>query len=89
MEDPVSGVFLRAIVPELHFSAVIPDRSGSELYALATEDPGWNGAVRLVRIDARNGSVLMSRLFDTDFWRISTAPLKSVPAGDVRVTLRR
>jgi hypothetical protein len=79
-----TGRLLRHIAPNLHFSALISGRAQPVLYGLTTEDPNWKGAVELVRIDARDGRVLQSRFLDSDFWRISTAPVRLAPTGDVQ-----
>jgi len=86
--DAGSGRQVRQIAPDLHFAELISNAACSQLYGVATEDPGWNGLVRLVRIDSRDGGVRMSRALEADFWRISTAPLDAIPAGDVEVSLR-
>jgi hypothetical protein len=82
--EPRTGRLLRQVAPDLHFSAIIPDWTRSVLYGLATEDSNWRGPVELVRIDARDGRILQSRLLESDFWRISTAPVRLAPIGDVR-----
>jgi hypothetical protein len=79
-----TGQLLLQLVPNLHFSALISDRAQPVLYGLTTEDPDWRGPVELVRIDARDGRVLQSRVLDSDFWRISIAPVRLAPTGDVQ-----
>ena len=83
--DPGTGRLLRQIAPDLHFSALIPDRVEPALYGLAS-GPNWQAPVKLVRIDARDGRVMESRLLDADFWRIATASLRATPTGDVRAS---
>lgn len=77
--DPVTGQLTRQIAPDLHFSILVPDRTGSELYGLAAEGSEWE----LVRIDPRNGRILQSRHLGPGFWRMTVAPLRIVPTGDV------
>jgi hypothetical protein len=84
--DPTTGQLTRQIAPNLHFSAPISDRTGSELYGLSAEDPNWELPAELVRIDIYDGRILQSRYLDPGFWRISIAPLRVVPSGDVRPT---
>ena len=81
--EPRTGRLLRQVAPDLHFSAIIPDWTRPVLYGLATEGPNWRGPVELVRIDARDGRILQSHLLESDFWRISTAPVRLAPTGDV------
>ena len=83
--DPGTGRLLRQIAPHLHFSALIPDRVEPVLYGLAS-GPDWQAPVELVRIDARDGRVVESRLLDVDVWRVATAPLRTAPTGDVRAS---
>jgi len=82
--DPATGQLRRQIAPDLHFSALISDRAGSELYGLSAEGPNWELPARLVRIDPSDGRILQSRHLDPGFWRVAIAPLRMVPSGDVR-----
>jgi len=84
--DPTTGQLLRQIAPDLHFSTLIPDRDGSVLYGLI-QGPNRQDPTELDRIDPRDGQVLQSRALDPDFWRIVIAPLRLVPAGDLRSVL--
>jgi hypothetical protein len=82
--DPATGQLTRQIAPNLHFSAVLSDRTGSELYGLSAEDPNWELPAELVRMDTSDGRILQSRHLGPGFWRIAVAPLRIVPSGDVR-----
>jgi hypothetical protein len=82
--DPATGRLLRHVAPDLHFFELIPDRTEPVLYGLATEAPNGSGPTELVRIDARDGSVMASRLLDTDFWYIAIAPIRIAPPDDLR-----
>lgn len=83
--DAETGQLLRHDTPDLHFSALIPDQTEPVLYGLAADGgSNWEAPVELVRIDARDGRVMQSRVLDVDFWRIATAPLRRAPTGDVR-----
>ena len=73
--DPATGHLTRQIAPDLHFSALLSDQVGSELWGLS--------AAQLVRIDASDGRILQSRYLDSGFWRVAIAPLRVVPSGDV------
>jgi hypothetical protein len=84
--DPSDGRLLRQVASELHFSALISDSEEPVLYGLSNGGPEWESPVELVRIDARTGLVLQSRILDTDHWNISIAALRMAPTGDVRVT---
>ena len=86
--DPGTGQLSRQIAPNLHFSALVSDRTGSELYGLSAEDPNWKLPAELVRIDARDGRILQFRHLDPGFWRITVAPLRIVPSGDVQFRIR-
>lgn len=86
--DPESGTLNSQIAPDLHFSDLIPSRQRSELFGLDPGGSNWKGPVQLVRIDAKDGVVLRRRLLDTDVWRITVAPLRVVPSGDVGLIAR-
>jgi hypothetical protein len=83
--DPATGQVTREIAPNLHFSALVSDRTGSELYGLSAEDPNWELPAELVRIDPNDGRIMQSRHLDRGFWRMTVAPLRVVPSGDVRL----
>jgi hypothetical protein len=85
--DPATGQLTRQIAPDLHFSALLSDQAGSELYGLSAEGPNWERPARLVQIDPSDGRILQSRYLDPGFWRVATAPLRVVPSGDVRPNL--
>jgi hypothetical protein len=84
--DPASGRLLRHVAPDLYFSEMFADREKGELYGISL-DPNWGSRVELVRIDARDGTILQSRVLESDFWRIAFAPLSIVPAADVRALI--
>jgi hypothetical protein len=86
--DPGTGQLTRQIAPNLHFSALVSDRMGLELYGLSAEGQNWELPAELVRIDASDGRILQSRHLDPGFWRIAVAPLRSVPSGDVQFRIR-
>lgn len=85
--DPSSGRLLAHVAPDLYFSELVADRAKDELYGLSVGDPNWGGGIELVRMDARNGSILQSRVLESDNWRIAFAPLRTVPAADVRAVI--
>jgi hypothetical protein len=85
--DPSSGSLLAHVAPDLYFSELIADREKGELYGLSVGDPGWGSRVELVRMDAQNGTILQSRVLESDYWRIAFAPLRTVPAADVRAII--
>jgi hypothetical protein len=85
--DTKSGSLLRQIAPDLYFSELVADREKGELYGLSVGDPDWLNGVELVRIDAQDGSILRSRVLESDFWSISFGSLHSIPAGDVRALI--
>jgi hypothetical protein len=87
--DPGSGHLLQHIVPDLHFSVLIADRTRPVLYGLAPGGPNWESPVELISIDARDGRTLQSRTLDSGFWTISMASLRGTPSGEVRATLSR
>ncbi len=83
--NPETGRLVRHDAPHLHFAALIPGRAEPVLYGLTAEGGStWKAPVELVRIDARDGRVMQSRVLDTDIWRIATASLRAAPTGDVR-----
>lgn len=81
---PATGQLTRQIAPDLHFSALVSDQAGLELYGLSAEDPNWELPALLVRLDPADGRILQSRHLDAGFWRVAIAPLRVVPRGDVR-----
>jgi hypothetical protein len=85
--DPSSGSLLAHVAPDLYFSELIADRENGELYGLSVGDPTWGSGIELVRMDARDGSILQSRVLESDYWRIAFAPLRTVPAADVRALI--
>lgn len=76
--DTATGQLTRQIAPEVHFSVLLSDPSGHELYGLSAGGPTWDFP-RIVRIDPRDGRILQSRYLAPGFWRIAIAPLRSVP----------
>jgi hypothetical protein len=84
--DPVTGQLTGQIAPDLHFSVLVSDRTGSELYGLSAEGQNWGPPAELVRIDPRDGRILQSRHLAPGFWRMTVAPLRIVPTGDVYPT---
>jgi hypothetical protein len=84
---PSSGSLLTHVAPDLYFSELIADREKGELYGLSVGDPGWGSGVELVRMDAQNGTILRSRVLESDYWRIAVVPLRGIPAGDVRALI--
>jgi hypothetical protein len=85
--DPTTGRLLNRVAPKLHFSKLISNQTGTELYGLTSGHADSQGPVTLIRIDARTGRVVQSRALDRDFWWIATARLKVVPSGDVQADL--
>jgi hypothetical protein len=89
MVDPATGQLTRQIAPDLYFSALLAGPAGSGLYGLSAGSANWQSLTQLVRIDPASGSVLQSRPLDPGFWRVALAPLRTVPTGDIHVTLAR
>ena len=83
--NTATGQLTKQIASGFHFNRIIADRLGSEIYGLDPGNTNWTGPVRLVRMNARDGSVLKSRTLDPGVCTIATAPLRSPPAGDVHV----
>jgi hypothetical protein len=81
--EPATGKLTRQIAADLHFSALVSDQAGSELYGMSTEDPNWELPAELVRIDPRDGRILQSRHLGPGFSRMTVAALRTVPTGDV------
>jgi len=82
--DPDGGRLLDHVAPDLYFSELVVDPERGELYGISVYDPNWRGGVELVRMDAQDGTIPQSRVLESDFWRIASAPLRSVPQADVR-----
>jgi len=85
--DPESGALLAHVAPDLYFSELVADHDQGELYGISTDDPSWRMGVKLVRMDAQDGSILNSRVLESDFWRIAFARLRNPPAADVRALI--
>ncbi len=85
--DPSTGKLLVHVAPNLYFHELVANRDAGELYGISVSDPNWRSGVELVRIDARDGSILRSRVLESDFWSISFGSLHSIPAGDVRALI--
>lgn len=84
--NPETGQLLRHDAPQLHFTALVPEPTEPVLYGLAAEGGSSRKApVELVRIDARDGHVMQSRVLDVDYWWIAVAPLRIVRSGEVQV----
>jgi hypothetical protein len=86
-KNPSDGRLLAHVATDYYFSELVADREKGELYGLSVGDPGWGSRVELVRMDARDGSILQSRVLESDYWRIAFAPLRTVPAADVRALI--
>jgi len=85
--DPKSGSLLRQIAPDSYFSVVVADRDRGELYGLSVGDSDWLNGIELVRINARDGSILRSRALESDFWSIALGSLRSIATGDQRALI--
>jgi len=85
--DPSSGSLLAHVATEFYFSELVADRENGELYGLSVGEPDWLNGIELVRIDARDGSILRSRVLESDFWSISFGSLRTFPEGDVRALI--
>jgi hypothetical protein len=84
--DPDTGQLLHHDAPELQFTQLIADRTEPVFYGLSAEgSSSAKATVTLVRMDARNGSILESRNLDADWWWIAVAPLQKAPTGEVQV----
>ncbi len=83
--DLASGRPKKRIASAAHFSALIADERRSFLYGWASEGRYGDGPARLLKIDARNGHVVKSRVVESGFLRMAIAPVRFVPTGDVNV----
>jgi len=81
--DPSSGKLLTHVATDYYFSELVADRENGKVYGISVGDPDWGSGVELVRMDARDGSILQSRALEPDYWNIAFAPLRTVPAADV------
>ena len=87
MIDPATGRQAGRTAIGLHFSTVVADRTGTFLYGLASEALNQDGPGQLLRIDAKDGHVLKWRSIAPGFFRMTVAPISSVPTGDVFVVM--
>ncbi len=85
--DPSTGRLLKHIAPDLYFTEIIPDRTQPILYGLSADGDNFYESVKLARIDARDVRVLQTRTLDSDFWRIITAPVQTLPTTDAHIAL--
>jgi hypothetical protein len=85
--DPLTGRLLKHIAPDLYFTELIPDRTQPILYGLSSDGDNFYESVKLARIDARDVRVLQTRTLDSDFWRIITAPVQTLPTTDAHIAL--
>jgi hypothetical protein len=85
--DPSSGSLLAHVATEFYFSELVTDRENGELYGISLRDPTWGRGIELVRMDARDGTILQSRVLESDYWRIAFAPLRTVATADVRALI--
>lgn len=85
--DPSTGTLLAQVASDFYFSDMVADREKGELYGISVGDPAWGSGVELVRINAEDGTILKSRALESDVWRIAFAPLRILPAADVRALI--
>ena len=85
--DRSSGGLLAHVATEFYFSELVADHARGELYGIAAGDPNWRSGIELVRLDARDGTILQSRVLESDYWSIAFAPLRTFPEGDVRALI--
>ena len=85
--NPSSGRLRAHVATDYYFSELVADRENGELYGISLRDPTWGRGIELVRVDAQNGMVLRSRVLESDYWRVAFAPLRTVPAADVRAII--
>jgi hypothetical protein len=86
-KNPSDGRLLVHLATDYYFSELVADRENGELYGISLRDPIWGRGIELVRMDARDGTILQSRVLESDYWRIAFAPLRTVPAADVRALI--
>jgi hypothetical protein len=74
-----------SLATSVHFTEVRASSDGSRIYGLDAGE-GPQPAVRLMALDARNGSILAERPLAEDVWSISAVrlPVEFVPYGEVR-----
>ncbi len=85
MVDPKTGRAEKHVASDAHFSTLLADRRRSFLYGWASEGRYGDGPARLLRIDARNGRVVNSRVVESGSLRMAIAPVRFLPTGDVKV----
>jgi len=85
--NPSGGRLLAHVATDYYFSDLVADRENGELYGISLRDPTWGSGIELVRMNAQNGTILRSRVLESDNWRIAFAPLRTFPEGDVRALI--
>ena len=83
--NPRTGRPAKHIASDAHFSTLVADQRRSFLYGWASEGRYGDGPARLLRIDARKGRIVKSRVVESGFLRMAIAPVRFVPTGDVNV----
>jgi hypothetical protein len=86
-KNPSDGRLLVHLETDYYFSELVADRENGELYGISLRDPTWGSGIELVRMSAQNGTILRSRVLESDYWRIAFAALRTVPAADVRALI--
>jgi len=81
--NPSRGDVVSHLAPTIQFSRLVVSNDGKTLYGIDSGQLGWNGPVRLLKLDTERGSILAQRTLDTDTWFIAAArvPKPLVPRG--------
>ena len=87
--DPATGRLTGYLAPEFRFFSLLSNQSGSALYGIDPGSPNWSGPVRLVSLDARDGTTLKTRSFDPGVLQIAVGQVGAVPTDDVSVMSQR
>jgi hypothetical protein len=82
--DSNTGTLTKQIAPDFHFNRLIA--GGDALYGVALDGTNFSSApVRLIKLDARNGTVLQSRTFDAGVLQIGVGALATRPSGYIPI----
>jgi hypothetical protein len=74
MLDPATGRLISQTASEFHFDKLISGPSGSTLYGVVMGEAGWAGPVQLVRLDDRDGRILLAPTVEPGILQIAIGP---------------
>ena len=74
LADPNSGAVLGRFAPTMHFRQMVSSDDGRYVYGLDVGDNVWK-AVRIVKLDAVTGNLIIERTLEPDVWYMTSGTL--------------